>query len=78
MVLVQGWPNFSLGFIELITPARLTLLLLFSFIPSFDDGFGGGSVLTKNVIANACRESSDHGKELGGALWALASEIATN
>jgi hypothetical protein len=43
-------------------------LLLFSFIPSFDDGFGGGSVLTKNVIANACRESSDHGKELGGKL----------
>ena len=28
---------------------------------TFDDGFGGGSVVTKNVIANACRESSDHG-----------------
>jgi hypothetical protein len=28
---------------------------------NFDDGFGGGSVLTRNVIANACRESSDHG-----------------
>jgi len=28
---------------------------------NFDDGFGGGSVVTQNVIANACRESSDHG-----------------
>jgi len=28
---------------------------------NFDDGLGGGSVLTKNVLANFCRESSDHG-----------------
>ena len=26
---------------------------------NFDDGLGGGSMLTRNVIANACRESSD-------------------
>lgn len=28
---------------------------------NFDDGLGGGSSLTKNVLFNFCRESSDHG-----------------
>jgi hypothetical protein len=28
---------------------------------NFDDGAGGGSVLERNVLANFCRESSDHG-----------------
>jgi hypothetical protein len=27
---------------------------------NFDDGLGGGSILTRNVLANFCRESSDH------------------
>ncbi len=28
---------------------------------NFDDGMGGGSIITRNVLANFCRESSDHG-----------------
>ena len=28
---------------------------------NFDDGMGGGSAVTRNVLANFCRESSDHG-----------------
>jgi hypothetical protein len=28
---------------------------------NFDDGLGGGSVVTRNVLFNFCRESSDHG-----------------
>ena len=28
---------------------------------NFDDGMGGGSSITHNVLANFCRESSDHG-----------------
>lgn len=28
---------------------------------NFNDGMGGGSVLTRNVLFNFCRESSDHG-----------------
>ena len=28
---------------------------------NFDDGMGGGSSVTHNVLANFCRESSDHG-----------------
>lgn len=28
---------------------------------NFDDGLGGGSLVTRNVLANFCRESSDHG-----------------
>lgn len=28
---------------------------------NFDDGLGGGSTVTRNVLANFCRESSDHG-----------------
>jgi hypothetical protein len=28
---------------------------------NFDDGLGGGSTITRNVLANFCRESSDHG-----------------
>lgn len=28
---------------------------------NFNDGLGGGSVVTRNVLANFCRESSDHG-----------------
>jgi hypothetical protein len=29
---------------------------------NFNDGFGGGSVLTQNLLFNTCRESSDHGQ----------------
>ena len=29
--------------------------------PSFNDGFGGGDIVTKNLIFNTCRESGDHG-----------------
>lgn len=28
---------------------------------NFNDGLGGGSTITRNVLANFCRESSDHG-----------------
>ena len=28
---------------------------------NFNDGFGGGDVVTANVLFNTCRESSDHG-----------------
>jgi len=28
---------------------------------NFNDGFGGGDVLTENLLINTCRESSDHG-----------------
>jgi len=28
---------------------------------NFNDGLGGGSLVTRNVLANFCRESSDHG-----------------
>jgi hypothetical protein len=28
---------------------------------NFNDGFGGGSEITKNLIYNACRETGDHG-----------------
>ena len=28
---------------------------------NFDDGMGGGSVVSQNVVFNMCRESSDHG-----------------
>lgn len=28
---------------------------------NFNDGFGGGSNLTRNIVFNQCRESSDHG-----------------
>jgi hypothetical protein len=47
----------------------LTFFLFFSLSCSFfltgagvnfDDGMGGGSILTRNVLANFCRESSDH------------------
>lgn len=48
-----------------------------SFLPSlfllginYDDGMGGGSVITNNVLANFCRESSDHGVSwVCGGLW---------
>lgn len=28
---------------------------------NFDDGLGGGNLITENVLSNFCRESSDHG-----------------
>lgn len=28
---------------------------------NFNDGFGGGDILTENLFVNTCRESSDHG-----------------
>ena len=28
---------------------------------NFNDGFGGGHLLTENLLFNTCRESSDHG-----------------
>jgi hypothetical protein len=28
---------------------------------NFNDGFGGGDIVTENVLFNTCRESSDHG-----------------
>ena len=33
---------------------------------NFDDGLGGGSTVTRNVLFNFCRESSDHG---ASSLW---------
>ena len=28
---------------------------------NINDGFGGGNIITKNVMYNSCRESGDHG-----------------
>ena len=28
---------------------------------NFNDGFGGGDEITRNLLLNTCRESSDHG-----------------
>ena len=37
---------------------------------NFDDGMGGGSTITRNVLANFCRESSDHGSSAGTSVEA--------
>jgi hypothetical protein len=39
----------------------LFLSIAYSAGINFDDGLGGGSVVTRNVLFNFCRESSDHG-----------------
>lgn len=41
---------------------------------NFDDGLGGGSVVTRNVLFNFCRESSDRKSlncEVSDVIWLL-------